>query len=141
MSRPGRLAPALGGRSRPRVPLVVASVFTSGLSSLSCVSAWQCTAGTLEGPVIREVNGSWSQPTKLVSQAQFPQVSCTSGTFCGYLGNGRFASFNGSSWSKNKLLFPSFLPYVSTLDTALACSGASLCVAADDTGDVAVGTP
>ncbi len=90
--------------------------------------------------MVREVEGTWSAPTKLVSQATFPQVSCTSGTFCGFVGGGSFASFNGSSWSKNTLLFPSFLPYDPTLDTALACSGSSLCVAADDTGDVSVGT-
>jgi len=97
-------------------------------------------ATTLDGQVLRELSATWSAPSTLVRQGFFPQLTCTSASFCGFVGASKFTSFNGSSWSTNTLLFPSFVPDDFDFATALSCSGTALCVVADEAGNAVVGS-
>ncbi|WP_076263404.1 hypothetical protein [Intrasporangium flavum] len=86
-------------------------------------------------PVASDPAPVWSAPVVAVpDRGQPSDVSCPTSTWCMAVDlSGRVATFNGSSWSAPKLVFPR-LDGVNQAITAVSCPTTTFCLAVSDSG-------
>lgn len=116
--------------SRP-IKLIRASSATSQsqLDSVSCPSSTFCTVATATGAVIFQRDGKWSAPQPVNAGGSLDSISCTSSQYCVAVSDYEAVTFNGSSWSKAKVIGPD-------ASYSVSCPTTSFCATVGASGTI-----